>query len=194
MENKYLIYISIIILIILYILLLLEKKKEHFTEEEYINEITDIIKEEKIPKINNVVCNNLEIKNNSNIDKLDSKTDLNINNLNGNTLTSQTGQITNNKTKQLNIITNNISTINNKSNSNNLNLKITNLNLSDTLTFNKPFDKNSKPSNQIDNINSENVILKNYNMIKDNSFILGGNKLKCGSVKNGLNKYSALLL
>jgi len=179
MDNKYLIYLSIIILIILYILLIKEKKKENFTEEEYINKIEKIIKEEEIPEINFVECDNINIKNNANINSLTSNTDnFKINSLFGNSLYSLNGEILNNSKSISNILTNDINLNNAKANSN-LNLSISNLDLNNSnIDFN--FDLSNTGffnDNEfyINYLNSNNASILNYHMINDNSLFIKAN-------------------
>ena len=164
MNNKYLICLSIIILIILYIILILEKKKEHFTEQEYLDKIEKIIKEEEIPNIDYVICDNLNVNNNANIDTLTSNTNnFKISSLNGDTLNSKSGEIVNNNSKSIS----------------NVNTKDINLNQKDNYKLiinNLDLDNNNVNirggGDQIGYINVNDAIIKNYYMPNDNSFFI----------------------
>ena len=181
MNNKYLICLSIIILIILYIILILEKKKEHFTEQEYLDKIEKIIKEEEIPTIDYVICDNLNVKNNANITTLTSNTNnFKITYLNGDTLNSKSGEISNANSKSIsNVITKDINLNNNNSNSKSkTNSNIDNQN---TKIIINNLDLNNKDINlncggeQVKYIDVNNSTIKNYYMPNDNSFFMEAN-------------------
>jgi len=167
MDNKYLIYLCIIILIILYILLIFEKKKEHFTEQDYLDKIEKIIKEEEVPTIDYIICDNLNVNNKANINTLTSNTNnFKISLLNGDTLNTKSGEIINSNSKSISNINTKDINLNNEKQKENINIIINELNLN-----NKDINLNNE-GQQIKFINVNDAIIQNYKMPNENSLYM----------------------